>query len=265
MVAGPRYHVATDYLVLVDHWCIHSSAVRRIPDGIYSTLWGDAAVGWCVKLDPRMEPATDGGRLFVGADFHGAASHRRGQRDECNHSQAFERTVPVLAFCAVIVPRSDFHDAKSPSMRKLRRSTDCQPSQPLCFFGAIGWKRSPMGGRACSLLLVHLSWLGRSIVSLRIDCPSVAQHLYAAKLWPLRARSTRLRSNSQGRGPRPIGCDRRGSHALCLTELGRDDEAINQAERAIELKPDDSDAHLALAISAYRSYPDRANTELAAH
>jgi len=48
---------------------------------------------------------------------------------------------------------------------------------------------------------------------------------------------------------------------LCLTELGRDDEAINQAERAIELKPDDSDAHLALAISAYRSYPDRANTE----
>jgi tetratricopeptide (TPR) repeat protein len=46
-----------------------------------------------------------------------------------------------------------------------------------------------------------------------------------------------------------------------LNELRRDDEAINQAERAIELKPDDSDAHLDLAISAYRSYPDRANAE----
>jgi tetratricopeptide (TPR) repeat protein len=46
-----------------------------------------------------------------------------------------------------------------------------------------------------------------------------------------------------------------------LSELGRDEEAIKEAERAIELKPTDSAGYLQLAISVKRSDPERAIAE----
>jgi tetratricopeptide (TPR) repeat protein len=46
-----------------------------------------------------------------------------------------------------------------------------------------------------------------------------------------------------------------------LSELGRNEEAIKEAERAIELKPSDSAGHLELAISARPSDPERAIAE----
>jgi len=48
---------------------------------------------------------------------------------------------------------------------------------------------------------------------------------------------------------------------LALNALGHDEEAIKEAERAIELNPDDSAAHLDLAISAKRSDTQHAIAE----
>ena len=48
---------------------------------------------------------------------------------------------------------------------------------------------------------------------------------------------------------------------MSLSELGRDEEAIKEAERAVELNPGDSAAHLDLAISAKRGDQERAIAE----
>jgi tetratricopeptide (TPR) repeat protein len=59
----------------------------------------------------------------------------------------------------------------------------------------------------------------------------------------------------------PSNADARGFHALSLSGLGRDEEAVEEAKKAVELSPADSGAHLDLAISAKRSNPDRAIAE----
>ena len=50
-------------------------------------------------------------------------------------------------------------------------------------------------------------------------------------------------------------------HALSLSELGDDAEAVKEAERAVELAPTDSEAHLNLAIAAARIDMERAIAE----
>jgi tetratricopeptide (TPR) repeat protein len=92
--------------------------------------------------------------------------------------------------------------------------------------------------------------------------PSVAQHLYAAEALSTEDQMDKAEveaAKAVDRGPSdPLA---RGLHALALVELGRDQEAINEAERAIELAPDDSEAHLTLATALQRSNPDRAIAE----
>src|SRR5262249_41933169 len=56
----------------------------------------------------------------------------------------------------------------------------------------------------------------------------------------------------------PSNAVARGFHALALNELRRDEEAIKEAEREIELNPTGSVAHLDLAISAEHSDVERA-------
>src|SRR5437667_289567 len=59
----------------------------------------------------------------------------------------------------------------------------------------------------------------------------------------------------------PANATARGLHALSLSELGEDQEAIKEAERAVELNPTNSSVHLDLAVSAKRSDPERAIAE----
>jgi Flp pilus assembly protein TadD len=47
----------------------------------------------------------------------------------------------------------------------------------------------------------------------------------------------------------PSNAAARGFHALTLNQLGRTGEAVKEAERAVQLDPNSSDAHLDLAIS----------------
>ena len=59
----------------------------------------------------------------------------------------------------------------------------------------------------------------------------------------------------------PLNATARGFHALSLSELGDDAEAVKEAERAVQLAPTDSAAHLNLAIAAKRTDMERAIAE----
>jgi tetratricopeptide (TPR) repeat protein len=92
--------------------------------------------------------------------------------------------------------------------------------------------------------------------------PSASQHLYASKALGIQGDIDRAAAEAlEAVEADPSNATARGFHALGLSELGQDEEAIKEAERAIELNPASSAAHLDLAISAKRADPERAIAE----
>src|SRR5256714_3212857 len=260
----PGYHVATDYLRF-GRSLVHPlfSGFAGFPDGIYSTLWGDALLGGVSSLTLawNQQPMVAGylWALIPTALLLTGAVGAMVQFIRKPSSELFL----LLAFSAVLVLGMIFMTLKVPSYAQAKAFYGLSALTPLCFFGALGWETLTHGRARLQFAFSTLVLVGtiNSFATYWI-VPSVAQHLYAAKALATQGQiDLAAVEAAKAVDLDPSDAIARGSHALCLTELGRDDEAINQAERAIELKPDDSDAHLALAISAYRSYPDRANTE----
>jgi tetratricopeptide (TPR) repeat protein len=92
--------------------------------------------------------------------------------------------------------------------------------------------------------------------------PSLAQHLYAAKAWGTQGKMDQAAAEAlRAVEADPSSAIARGFHALSLSELGQDEEAIKEAERGVELNPADSAAHLDLAVSTKRSDLERAIAE----
>ncbi len=71
----PAYHSAADYLrfgrSLVNPFF---SGFAGIPDGIYSTFWGDGLCGGKSSCNHRVEPRADGRRLSVGTHTYSVYS-----------------------------------------------------------------------------------------------------------------------------------------------------------------------------------------------
>jgi tetratricopeptide (TPR) repeat protein len=106
-----------------------------------------------------------------------------------------------------------------------------------------------------------LAWAMNSLATYWIVA-SASQHLYAVKAFGTEGNIERANVEAtKAVEADPSNAAARGFHALSLSELGQGAEAIKEAERAIELKPNDSAFHLALAISAKRSDPERAIAE----
>jgi tetratricopeptide (TPR) repeat protein len=260
----PGYHTAVDY-VRFGRSLVRPlfSGFAGFADGIYSTLWGDALCGGASSLTFawNQQPLIGGylwalipmALIVMGAVVATIQFVRKPS------SELFL----LLGFSAVLMLGLIFMTLKIPSYAQAKAFYALSAITPLCFFGALGWETASRVSDRLRFVLVTLLlvWALNSFATYWI-IPSVAQHLYAAKALAARDQIDRA-SAEAARAVQidPMNANARGSHALCLIELGRDDEAINQAERAIELKPDDSDAHLDLAISANRSYPDRAIAE----
>jgi protein O-mannosyl-transferase len=111
------------------------------------------------------------------------------------------------------------------------------------------------------LSAVLLIWAMNSLATYWI-VPSAPQHLFAVKTLGSQGKIDRAATEAvKAVEADPSNAAARGFHALSLNEAGHDEEAIKEAERAIELKPNDSFVHLDLAISAKRSDPERAIAE----
>jgi tetratricopeptide (TPR) repeat protein len=258
------YHTEVDYLRF-GRSLIYPlfSGFAGFADGIYSTLWGDALCSGASSLTVawNQQPLLAGYLwalvptllIVIGVVVAIIQFVRKPS------SELFL----LLGFSAVLMLGLIFMSLKIPSYAQAKAFYALSAITPLCFFGALGWETTTqVSGRLrfvfVTLLLV---WALNSFATYWI-IPGVAQHLYAAKTLATHGQIDRALVEAA----KAVDVDQsnaiaRGSYALCLSELGRDDEAINQAEREIQLKPDDSDAHLDLAVSVHRSYPDRANAE----
>ena len=137
---------------------------------------------------------------------------------------------------------------------------------PLCFFGALGWetvtnKWTRLRFIIGALLVVWATEQLGDVTGLLLRSP---QHLYAAK----DSRPARIKSSGHAtEAAKAVEADPLNAtahellHALSLSELGDDAEAVKEAERAVQLAPMDSAAHLNLAITAKRTDMERAIAE----
>src|SRR5262249_53362225 len=257
----PGYHTAADYLRF-GRSLVHPlfSGFAGFADGIYSTLWGDALCGGASSLTLawNYQPMVAGylwaliptALILAGAVVAIVQFVRRPS------SELFL----LLGFFAVLALALIFMSLKIPSYAQAKAFYALSALTPLCFFGALGWETlTYRSGRLRFVLgILILVWAINSFASYWI-VPSVAQHLYAAKALATEEKIDRANAEvAKAVEADQSNATTRGFHALSLSELGRDEEAIREAERAVELDPVDSGTHLALAIATRPSNPDRA-------
>src|SRR6266496_1270590 len=260
----PGYHTTADYLrfgrSLVNPLF---SGFAGFPDGIYSTLWGDALLGGASSLTLawNQQPMVAGylWALIPTALLLTGAVGAMVQFIRKPSSELFL----LLAFCAVIVLGLIFMTLKVPSYAQAKAFYGLSALTPLCFFGALGWETLTRARVWLRFILgaLVLVWAMNSLATHWI-VPSALQHLYAVKALGAQGNIDRAAAEAvKAVEADPSNATARGFHAISLSELGRDEEAIKEAQRAIELNPSDSAAHLQLAISLKRSNTKRAIVE----
>ncbi len=260
----PGYHTATDYLRF-GRSLVHPlfSGFAGFADGIYSTLWGDALCGGASSLTFAWngQPMVAGylwaviptALILVGV----VAAIVRFIRKPS--SELFV----LLGFWALLVLGLIFMTLKVPSYAQAKAFYGLSALTSICFFGALGWEVLTYGSRRLRFVLdmLILVWAMNSFATYWI-VPSVAQHLYAAKAFGVQGKIDHAAAEAlKAVEADPSNATARGFHALSLSELGQDEEAIKEAERAVELNPADSAAYLNLAFSAKRSDPEHAIAE----
>jgi tetratricopeptide (TPR) repeat protein len=260
----PGYRTAADYLRF-GRSLVHPlfSGFAGFADGIYSTLWGDALCGGASSLTLawNQQPLVAGylwalipmALIVTGAVVAIIRFLRK------TSSELFL----LLGFCAVLMLGLIFMTLKVPSYAQAKAFYALSALTPLCFFGGLGWKTLTRGNARLRFFvgMLILVWAINSFVTYWI-VPSVAQHLYAAKALGTQGKIDLAAAEAlKAVQADPSNVTARGFHALSLSGLGQDEEAIKEAERGVELNPVDSAAHLSLAISAKRSDLERAIAE----
>jgi tetratricopeptide (TPR) repeat protein len=169
----------------------------------------------------------------------------------------------LLGFFAVLMLGLIFMTVKIPSYAQVKAFYALSAITPLCFFGALGWETLTYGSERLRFVLgtLVLVWALNSLATYWI-IPSIARRLYAVRALVTHDQIDRAKAEAE-RAVQvyPLDATARGLHALILSELGNDPEAVKEAERAIELAPMDSEAHLNLAIAAERTDVERAISE----
>ena len=260
----PGYHTAADY-VRFGRSLMHPffSGFAGFADGIYSTLWGDGLCGGSASLSVAWneQPLLAGylwsliptALVLIGAVVAIVRFIRKPS------SELFL----LLGFSAVIVLGLIFMTLKVPSYAQAKAFYGLSALAPLCFFGALGWETLTRRNECVRFVLgmLILAWAMNSFATYWI-VPSVSQHLYAAKALGTQGNIDRANAEAvKAVEADPSNATARGFHALSLSELGQDEGAIQEGERAVELNPAGSAAHLDLAISVKRSDQERAITE----
>ena len=260
----PGYHTAADYLRF-GRSLMHPffSGFAGFADGIYSTLWGDGLCGGTSSLSIawNQQPMVVGylwaaiptALILIGS----AVALVRFIRNPS--SELFL----LLGFSAVLVLSLVFMTLKVPSYAQAKAFYGLSALAPLCFFGALGWETVTRRNECVRFVLgmLILAWAMNSFATYWI-VPSVSQHLYAAKALGTQGNIDRANAEAvKAVEADPSNATARGFHALSLSELGQDEGAIQEGERAVELNPAGSAAHLDLAISVKRSDQERAITE----
>ena len=248
----PGFHTAVDY-VRLGRALLYPflSGFGRVPDGVYSTVWGDGLWGGLAGLLSRTPWNYD----LMSAGYLLAiiptvlivsgvivASYRY-LRDA-----SLERLL-LLIFCVTITSAFIFLTLKVAAYAQVKAFYALSALTPVCYFAAIGWnvvtrKRKQLKLLFGALLIV---WAMNSFASIWIH-KSVAEHVYNAARWDVeRKNDMAFFEARKALAFDPSNATAERMLALISLESGQLAEASEHAEHAVQLSPLNSDAHTQLS------------------
>jgi tetratricopeptide (TPR) repeat protein len=260
----PGYHTAADYLRFGRSLITPLfSGFAGFADGIYSTLWGDGLSGGALSVNVpwNLSPMAAGYLwaivpallILVGAGVAGVRFLRKPSAE----------LFLLLAFPVVVALGLSLMTLKVPSYAQAKAFYGLSALTSLCFFGAVGWETVTNSWTRFRFLIdaLMIVWALNSLATFFI-IPSLPQHLYAVKILGQQGKIEQTAAEAaKAVEADPSNAAAHGYRALSLSELGDDAEAVKEGERATELAPMDSGAHLNLAIATKRTDVERAIAE----
>jgi tetratricopeptide (TPR) repeat protein len=260
----PGYHTVDDY-VRFGRSLVNPlfSSFAGFADAIYSTLWGDGMCGGVSSVDVAWNeyPMVAGYfwavvpsiMILAGAIVALVRLIRKPS------SELFL----LVGFSGLILIALIFMTLRVPSYAQAKAFYGLSALTPLCFFGALGWEILTTGNRGSRIALgaLLLVWAMNSFGGYWI-IPSARHDLFVAEGFATAGEIERATAEAtKAMDADPSDTSALGFHAEILSESGHPEEAIKEAERAIQLNPDNSDLHFQLAMAAVHIDMERAITE----
>ena len=255
----PGYRTVADYLRFGRSLIAPLfSGLNGVPDGIYSTLWGDGLCAGTSELIARLPwnyslmvagytlalvPTV---LIVIGAVF---AIYRAllGPTSSLWLMLGFSGTVALALV---------FMTLKVPSYAQVKAFYGLSALIPFCAFAVTGWEVITRGRKFLQVALgtILFVWAINSFVSIWI-VRDASQHAYSA----LRFSTDDKIDIAADEAAQAVAADRSNPQArqlqtFILTRLGRGSEAVAQAEQALQLRPDETITHLQLATVLHQQH-----------
>jgi tetratricopeptide (TPR) repeat protein len=256
-VTGRAWWQAAGYHMAADFVRFGRSLVRPlfsgfagIPDGVYSTLWGDGLWGGLSDLafqTPWNYELMIGGYLLAVVPTIliltgvGVAL--------CNF--LFRPSIDwflLFAFCALVI-YAFLLATLAGSFAQIKAFYGLSALTPLCCFAAVGWDALTRGRKSLQFLLgaLLLVWAMNSFASMWIH-ESARQRVYNATMW----QSEHNLKAAYSEATKAVAVDPTNEMphrflSVVATQSGRFQEAAAHAERAAQLAPLSSDTHMQLS------------------
>ncbi len=246
------YHMAVDF-IRFGRSLVHPlfSGFAGIPDGVYSTLWGDGL--WCGLSDlasrtPWNYQLMIGGYLLALVPTILILTGTAVALYRALRKPAAEWFL-LFVFCALVMCAFILMTLKVASYAQIKAFYGLSALIPLCCFAAIGWNTLTRGRKSIQLVCgtLLLVWAINSFASMWIR-DSAQQHVYNAARWKFENKIEAAYSEAV----KAVNVDPSNEMAhrflsLLAADAGRFPEALEHAERALQLAPLSSDTHLQLS------------------
>jgi tetratricopeptide (TPR) repeat protein len=226
------------------------SGFAGIPDGVYSTFWGDglwggvSGVAW--RTPWNYELMTSGYLLAVVPTIliltgAGVAVYNYVRRPSTEWFFLF-------AFCALVI-YAFLLTTLAGSYAQIKAFYALSALTPLCCFAAIGWNALTRGRKRLQFVLgaLFLVWAMNSFASMWVR-ESAQQHVYNAARWSFEP----YLNVAYSEGVKAVAADPTDEMphrflSVVTAQLERFPEAVAHAERAVQLAPLSSDTHMQLS------------------
>jgi tetratricopeptide (TPR) repeat protein len=242
------------------------SGLNGVPDGIYSTLWGDGLCGGSSELIARLPWNYN---LMVAGYILGLVPTLLVVTGAI---VAIYRALVaptsslwlMLGFSGTVVLALIFMTLKVPSYAQVKAFYGLSALIPFCAFAVTGWEMITRGRKFLQIALgaILFAWAINSFASMWI-IRDASQHAYAALRFSTQDKiDIAAGEAAQAVAADPSNAQARQLQTFMLTRLGRGSEAVAQAEQAVQLRPDQNITHLQLATVLHQQrQTDRAIEE----
>ena len=245
------------------------SGLNGVPDGIYSTIWGDGLCAGASELIARLPwnyNAMVAGYILALVPTFLILTGAIVTVYRAVIRPTFKLWL-IIGLFALVVMALIFMTLKVPSYAQVKAFYALSTLIPLCLFGATGWEVITRGRKFLQLTLgaMLFVWAINSFVSVWI-VRDASQHAYAALRFSVQDKiDIAAREAAQAVAADPTSAPARELQTLVLAQLGRGSEALAQAEQAVQLHPNESAAHLRLAALLHQQQQTARAIEAARH